>query len=253
MKLFTNINWKNRVLSPSCASHYINNADGYYEYIGAHYCLDPLTDHVASHNLSVFNPKKAAAMYFWYKIADKNDASIIKYFPEYKNCIDKNHKAFNSNYGLYANDGIKRCINELLSNKSSRQACFLINNNCAMSPNSIDKLCTNAIMFFIRYNALYMVVQMRSSNFLTLLPYDMFIFSVWYAKVYNALIRKYTSLETTDIEMQVASHHYYDTDYENKSSCLQSNNLEQIFDYNDICDHNFENILENKLLNFLKS
>lgn len=251
MKLFTNTNWKNKVMSPSCASRYIDN--GYYEYIGAHYCLDPLTDHVASHNLSIFDPKKAAAMYFWYKIANSKDTSIIKYFPEYANCIDKQHKHFNSNYGLYAIDGIKRCINELLSKKSSRQACFLINNNAAMGSCSIDKLCTNAIMFFIRYDALYMVVQMRSSNILTLLPYDMFIFSVWYAKVYNALKREYTSLKTTEIEMQVASHHYFDTDYETKSSCLQSNNLEQIFDYNDICDHNFENILESKLLKFLKS
>ena len=53
--------------------------------------------------------------------------------------------------------------------------------------------------------------------------------------------------------MQVASHHFYDTDYESKLNCSESNNIEQIFDYNDICDHDFENILENKLLNFLKS
>ena len=124
-----------------------------------------------------------------------------KYFPEYKYCIDKNHKKFNSNYGYYAKKGLSNCINELLSKKSSRQACFMINNNTAMEPSSIDKLCTNAIMFFIRGNCLHMIVQMRSSNLLTLLPYDMFIFSIWYAKVYNALISEYPMLRLAQIKV----------------------------------------------------
>ena len=252
-RLFTNRHWLSvywRCLSQD--NFPFDDAD-YHESIGLQYELNPLYDHVASQNLSIFDPKKAAAMYFWYKAADREDTSITKYFSEYKYCIDKDHKKFNSNYGYYAKNGLEVCINALKADKLSRQACFMINNNTAMGPNSIDKLCTNAIMFFIRGNCLYMVVQMRSSNLLTLLPYDMLIFSVWYAKVYNALIAKYPMLRLANIKVQVASLHYYQSDFICKSEETESHGYKYIFSYNDMCDHNFENILESKLLKFLNT
>ena len=250
-KLFTNMHWLAIYWRCLSQDNFPFEDAKYHESTGVCYALNPLYDHVASQNMSVFDLKKAAAMYFWYKAADREDTSIVKYFPEYKHCIDKNHKKFNSNYGYFAKEGLKRCINELLSNKSSRQACFMINNNTAMEPNSIDKLCTNAIMFFIRGNCLHMIVQMRSSNLLTLLPYDMFIFSTWYAKVYNALISKYPMLRIAQIKVQVASLHYYQTDFVAKAEETESHNFKYIFSYADMSDHNFENILESKLLKFL--
>lgn len=250
-RLFTNRHWLAVYWRCLSQDNFPFDDAKYHESIGIDYALNPLYDHVASQNTGVFDPKKAAAMYFWYKMADREDTSITKYFPEYKSCIDKNHKKFNSNYGYYAKEGLKRCINELLSKKSSRQACFMINNNTAMDPWSIDKLCTNAIMFFIRGNCLHMIVQMRSSNLLTLLPYDMFIFSTWYAKVYNALISEYPMLRLAQIKVQVASLHYYQTDFLAKSDETESHNLKYIFSYDDMCDHNFESILESKLLKFL--
>ena len=33
--------------------------------------------------------------------------------------------------------------------------------------------------------------------------------------------------------------------------CTEETNINQIFSYDDMCDHNFENILESKLLKFL--
>src|SRR5574344_2077834 len=250
-RLFTNRHWLSVYWKCLSQDNFpFDNAD-YHESIGLQYELNPLYDHVASQNLSIFDPKKAAAMYFWYKAADREDTSITKYFSEYKHCIDKDHKKFNSNYGYYAKEGLRRCINELLSKKSSRQACFMINNNTAMGDTSIDKLCTNAIMFFIRGNCLHMIVQMRSSNLLTLLTYDMFIFSIWYAKVYNALIAEYPMLRLANIKVQVASLHYYQSDFICKSEETENHGYKYIFSYNDMCDHNFENILESKLIKFL--
>ena len=236
-RLFTNRHWLAVYWRCLSQDNFPFDDAKYHESIGIDYALNPLYDHVASQNISVFDPKKAAAMYFWYKMADREDTSITKYFSEYKRCIDKNHKKLNSNYGFYAKEGLKRCINE--------------NNNTAMGPNSIDKLCTNAIMFFIRGNCLHMIVQMRSSNLLALLPYDMFIFSTWYAKVYNALISEYPMLRLAQIKVQVASLHYYQTDFVAKADETESHNLKYIFSYDDMCDHNFENILESKLLKFL--
>lgn len=249
--LFTNSHWLAVYWRCLSQDNFPFDDAKYHESLGVDYTLNPLFDHVASQNTAVFDPKKAAAMYFWYKAADREDTSIIKYFPEYKRCIDKDHKKFNSNYGVYAKSGLDHCVDALKANKNSRQACFMINNNTAMSRESIDKLCTNSVMFFIRGNMLYMIVQMRSSNLLTLLPYDMFIFSTWYAKVYNRLISTYPMLRLTSMRIQVGSLHYYQLDYEAKSVEPESNKLKYIFTYDDMCDHNFENILESKLLKFL--
>ena len=250
--LFTNTNWLNRVFYPTCFELFDDL--NYEEAIGVNYHLHPLEDQIASINKLIFDPKKAAAMYFWYKSADKTDKSIVKYFEEYKNCVDKTHQWFNSNYGIYAykQRGIQRCIDVLAKQSNSRQACFCINNNNAMAPDSIDKLCTNAVQFFIRHNKLIMIVQMRSSNMLTLLPYDFFIFCIWYAQVYNKLIQIYHNLEVSDICVQVASLHFYKTDY--KLKCIDDapiTNLTSIFSYRDIINCDFENILEEKLNKYL--
>lgn len=253
MRIFTNRNWANKVLYPSCFNLYISPDGACVESICAQYELHPIIDQVASMNKLVFDPKKAAAMYFWYKSANRKDKSIVKYFEEYKSCVDDAHQWFNSNYGVYAykQHGIQRCIDVLLMQSNSRQACFCINNNSAMAPDSIDKLCTNVVQFFIRENQLIMLVQMRSSNALTLLPYDFFIFCVWYAQVYNKLIQVYPNLKIENIIIQVASLHYYNSDYNAKYNGI-STGISSIFDFKDIIDHNFENILEEKLVKFLK-
>lgn len=191
--------------------------DEYYELLGTTHIFDVMYNCIASQNKNVFDYKKAEAMLKWYEKANRTDKSILEYFPEYGRCIDEHHKAFNSNYGIYAKDGLKHCIKALSLDSTTRQACFLINNKKAMSETSIDKLCTNAVMFFIRRNTLMMIVQMRSSNMLTLLPYDMFIFSTWYFKVYKALKIKYKQLTKGYIMLQIASLHLYKHDAEEKS------------------------------------
>lgn len=200
---------------------------GYYEALNFSFSFHPQTSSKMSNFKALFDNKKAAKMFFWYKKADKYDKSIIDYFPEYAHCIDNGHTHFNSNYGLYAyaEGGLKYCVDELLANPGSRRACFCINSNKVATNNSeIDKLCTNTIHFFIRNATLQMVVQMRSSNFLTLLPYDAFMFSIFYFQVYKALNNTYKILIPGEIHMQIASLHYYNSDYNDimiKSKCRQ--------------------------------
>ena len=191
-------------------------------------------------------------MYFWYKGADKFDKSILNYFSEYECCIDKNHNYFNSNYGHYAykRGGLDFCINELKKDHKSRRACFLINNNnVSFIDDEIDKLCTNAIQFFIRDARLYMVVQMRSSNFLTLLPYDAFMFSVFYYQVFNALEEHYKIIMTGKILMQIASLHYYSV---NRTDIIYSS-TDTEKDYVELIDYNRSiNYTEQQLKKYLK-
>lgn len=207
----TNKKWQEIYEQFEKAATYNN---GYIEDLGASFMFDPVTDYKMTDNVHLFDTKKAAAMYFWYKKADKFDMSIINSFEEYKKCIYNDKGYFNSNYGIYAYEqgGLDFCINELKKDHKSRRACFLINSNeVSMKDFEIDKLCTNAIQFFIRDAKLHMVVQMRSSNFLTLLPYDAFMFSVFYYQVFKALQEHYKILMTGKILMQIASLHYYST------------------------------------------
>lgn len=245
--LISNLNWKWLFKNIRMKA----KGESYREIIAASYSFNPVTDHIMTASSSVFDIKKAAAMYFWYKLGDRDDKSILNYFDEYKSCIDENHKRFNSNYGYYAyspDGGLIQCVKSLLDNKESRQACFCINNNEAMSPDSIDKLCTNAIHFFIRNNKLEMVVQMRSSNFLTLLPYDAFMFTIFFQHVYSALrSTKYYDLKTGLIHMQVASLHMYDDDL--KKYVFTEKNEKRLID--DFADNNWQMILEEKLLKAL--
>lgn len=224
---------------------------GYHEAIAFSYKFNPNSSAVMSYNSSIFSVVKAAAMYFWYKFYNPTDTSIINFFDEYKHCIDNTHTEFNSNYGIYAYEqrGLKHCVDTLIKDQNSRQAMFCINNNEAMSERSIDKLCTNTIQFFIRDNRLQMVVQMRSSNFLTLLPYDAFMFSVFYAHVFNALNRRLHCLEIGHINMQVASLHLYDSDID---KITERQELKEIFI--NPRDNNWQVKLERRLLDdFLSS
>lgn len=224
--------------------------NGYYEAIAFSYKFSPMVSHIMSSDSTLFDLEKAAAMYFWYKNADPKDKSIIDYFKEYEHCIDSNHNCFNSNYGLYAyaDGGLNKCVSELIEHKTSRQAMFCINNNHAMGPSSIDKLCTNTIQFFIRNDKLEMIVQMRSSNFITLLPYDAFMFSVFYANVYALLKHRYTELKAGKVHMQVASLHLYEKDIYAIEKVESGVN----FLFN-IYDNNWKIVLETKLLTALNA
>ena len=223
--------------------------DTYHECIGFDFSFNPQTAHCMSASSTLFEMHKAAAIYYWYKEARCNDYSILNYFDEYKHCIDEKHKLFNSNYGMYAykQKGLNTCIERLKKNPTTRQAMFCINNREAMSDKSIDKLCTNAVHFFIRNGKLQMIVQMRSSNFVTLLPYDAFMFSVFFMEVFNELVKQYTWLEVGEIKMQIASLHYYS---HNWSSIGNSQLIEKPIMI-DFADHNCSIDLESKLVNAL--
>ena len=166
---------------------------------------------VVSHNGKWLKPEKFAAIYNWYHNADPKDASITKYFKEYSSCIDVAHNIFRSNYGVYVygQGMLDDCAKELTRNANSRRACIVINDrNIMLNDGEIDKLCTNAIHFFIRNGYLRCVVQMRSSNMVTLLPYDIFMFSIFMAELWQKLHSTcYGKLVPGSMTVQIADAH----------------------------------------------
>ena len=224
--------------------------DDYYECLNYSYKISPIIDYCMSYFTNLFDINKAKSVFNWYKKHDSRDHSIEAYFDEYKHCTDENHLDFNSNYGLYAysEEGLDKCIKRLGTNQSTRQAMFCINNNEAMSDRSIDKLCTNTVQFFIRDNKLIMIVQMRASNLLTLLPYDSFMFCYWYLYVFNKLYNDYQikNLQVDYIYITAATIHYYDKNLDNIE--VQDKDIEFIENlFDDYKDKDFINIIENKL------
>lgn len=184
------------------------------EVLGFSFDIIPFKESIMSTCSNLFELDRAQAMHIWYASGERDNDFITQYFPQYRYCIDDDHKLFNSNYGYYAYSLglLDQCIMRLANTRNTRQACFCINNNEAMSYESIDKLCTNSIMFFIREDKLEMFVQMRSSNILTLLPYDIFMFSKFYEYVLNGLNALSKEVDHGNIHMQIGSAHYYSED-----------------------------------------
>lgn len=221
----------------------------YHECINFNYAINPLTDYCMSYNYTIFELNKAKAIYNWYKNIDSRDHSIEEYFDEYKNCTDETHLDFNSNYGLYAysQEGLDKCIKRLADKQMTRQAMFCINNNEAMSDRSIDKLCTNTIQFFIRNNKLIMIVQMRASNIITLLPYDSFMFCYWYMYVFNKLYNEHNLIHllTDFIYINAATIHYYDNNLYKIKKQDENDILYTLFD--NYRDKDFLDNFDNKM------
>ena len=175
------------------------------------YLFDPCHGNsIISRNRAWLKPEKFKAIYKWYHDANPWADWIIDYFEEYKHCIDVAHDTFRSNYGVYVygENNLTHCFEELAKNKNSRRACIVINDrNIALNDGEIDKLCTNAVNFFIRGNYLSCVVQMRSSNMVTLFPYDVFMFSVFHIELWQMLHTVYDWLKPGAITMQIADAH----------------------------------------------
>lgn len=206
----------------------------YHECLNFSYRISPMYSFCMSYFTNICNIDKIKAIYTWYKSKDSRNMMINEYFDEYKKCTDDTHLDFNSNYGIYAYSeyGLDKCIECLSNDTMTRQAMFCINNNNAMSDESIDKLCTNSIQFLIRDDKLIMNVQMRASNIITLLPYDSFMFCYWYFYVFNKLYNEHNmkKLKVNYINIYATSIHYYDENLKNIEKDYKNNDFINLFD-----------------------
>ncbi len=248
--IITNTNWRkifNRFFKWQHPEQYKKE---YYEAIGVMYSYNPCEDWIMTINNNLFSNKKAAAIYKWYKNGSRTNREIEESFDEYKGLIDENHKEYNSNYGyyFYRQKQLNLCAMYLANNNNTRHACICINNYSAMRDDSKDKICTNNIQFFIRRGCLKMIIQMRSSNFLTLLPYDVFMFSVLYWQMFHKLKSMYKiELKPVDVTVFVNSLHFYRDDF---CKLTQANLISNEFDinmsYDEFNEKEFENYIFNK-------
>ena len=233
--------------------------------------IHPVKNAILFNNTALFDIKKAISMLDWYLKADTRDRSIVNQFPEYEKCFFSTRNGTltdegwcNSNYGQYVFGGSNSlwwCIETLTENPESRHACIMINSREAML--SHDKLCTNAIQFIInRNNELEVIIQMRSSNALTLLPYDNLMFCIFTLILYAHLKEiKCGNLKLGYMTYQIACLHTYKGDVENKlgenAAGVPIKDTETIFDLEKIeaqgTTNNIVHYIKEQLWNLSKS
>lgn len=191
--------------------HFTAVNDNYNEALGVTFRFDSDLPYMSD---KLIDKDKLQAMAEWYIYGDKDDLSITEHFPEYTFRITKHSLVSNYGYHMFTKQGLRKCAYKLIKDKDTRQAIWFISDNENMHGVTTDRLCTNSLQFFIRDNTLHVVIQMRSSNLLTLLPYDIEMFKLFYKCMYALLSSCYSDLKTGTITMQIGSLHFYTAYYE---------------------------------------
>lgn len=106
----------------------------------------------------------------WYLSGNRSAVEIAKEASIWYNCMDDDGNV-NSNYGWHwsipkhgKTNQLEYVIGELRKNPQSRRACITILDCKSRDNFSNDTPCTYAINFYIKHNALYMNVMMRSND-----------------------------------------------------------------------------------------
>lgn len=167
----------------------------------------------------------------WKLGADRFDDSIKKHAKMWS-FVQNSDGSFNSNYGQYwfgPQNGLMKCVWELIKDKDSRRACIPMLNASHTEAGVNDTVCTEAITFHIRQDKLLMSVHMRSSDQVFGLGTDCPTFSVLYALAYGFLIDIYPTLEVGDITITAASSHIYERHWGLVSGILSQPQYTEIY------------------------
>lgn len=200
-----------------------------------------------------FNWKYLAAELIWYLSWDLSSKFIWEYASLW-NKISNEKWEVNSNYWyLVFHKKDNQWINQyeyiletLINDNDSRQAIIRYNSDEHSYKWNKDFVCTLSNQFFIRNNKLYMIINMRSSDSIYWVPYDLSWFWLLLQSVLIDLNIK--NLELWEIYWHNWSAHIYWNMF-NKTE-LMINTINPI-DYNFILKKSFKYFIEN--INFLKN
>lgn len=135
-----------------------------------------------------FSKKYAELEWEWYKSGNRSVSELKKHAKIW----DKMHGGddiVNSNYGWQwmRNNQLQKCIDQLKSNKHSRQAWISIYDGKEKDDYKYDTPCTMCVGFDIKNNKLDMTVVMRSNDLVYGYTYDQYCFSNLQQLVANEL------------------------------------------------------------------
>lgn len=149
----------------------------------------------------------------WKLGASRMDDSIKRHAKMWES-VQNPDGSFNSNYGQYwfgTQMGFWKALMELIRDEDSRRATIPMLSDAHMTPETTDTVCTEAITFHIRANALHMSVHMRSSDQVFGLGTDIPTFSVLYMLMLG-MLRTYRTrpLHIGYLTISAASSHIYE-------------------------------------------
>ena len=157
----------------------------------------------------------------WYLSGNRYINGINKYSKFWNQIANKDETA-NSNYGYlvfyrkkYEFTNYEWCLNSLISDKHSRQAVMLYNSKEFYYEGNKDFLCTQTQQFFIRNNELISIVNIRSSDAIKGLTFDI----PWWSLVQQKLLLdlktvRHNNLVLGDLIINIGSAHIYNKDLE---------------------------------------
>lgn len=159
-----------------------------------------------------------AGEFCWYLRGNNSDTAIIDYSKFWEKIHNKDSDkwpykwGFNSNYGQYIfkSGALKLCASLLAKDKYSRKASIPIDFMDLLFSDTKDRICTNAIMFRIRDDALNMTVHMRSNDAIFGLCNDAPIFSFIHQMLFRMLETEYPDLRLGTYHHTAASFHLYE-------------------------------------------
>ena len=187
------------------------------------FSIDPIKDKFCSFKHRKLSLKYLCAELAWYLNGDPNDEMMEQYSSFWKTIKNHEKPYFHSNYGQYifGEKQFDYCIDTLIEDKDSRQACIIISRPNVMMSTTNDKICTYALSFRIRENVLNMSTNFRSQDFFYGTMIDLFEFSIIYEMMYITLKETYKDLQTGLLTNKCDSLHFYKRHFEMFEKILQ--------------------------------
>jgi thymidylate synthase len=164
--------------------------------------------------------KYFAAEMIWYLSRDRSIDWIAKYSKFWEKIVDEAGQ-INSNYGeliLDVNDsgysGWTWCYDSLAADKDTRQAVLHFNNPSHRHKDNKDFPCTMYGIFSIRENKIELSMQMRSSDVVKGISFDIPFFSCLLQSMHLNLLEVYPDLKLGKLHFFTNSLHAYETDWQ---------------------------------------
>ena len=178
-----------------------------------------------------FNTTYTLAEFLWYLSRNPNSVNIGKFARIWLNIKD-NEDNVESNYGCYVfGSQWDWAVKELLDDKDSRRATFVIGQPYHKTKNPNDIPCTQYLQFFIRDNKLHMGTYMRRNEIVCGRSKEMFIFCLFQQLMFNELRQHYTDLQIGTYHHHAGSLHLYEMHYDMAAQILEGDRASEDYEF----------------------
>ena len=189
------------------------------EILFTNFTIEDPTDLFITSPSRKFSSEYATAEWQWYLSANPKVNNIGKLAKIWDLIKDEKGEA-ESNYGCYLKPQWSWVVEELLSDRDTRRATFVINQPHHKSKNKADYPCTHYLHFFIRNDKLNLGVNMRSNDIIFGLCNDVFTFSLFQQLMLTELNSRGADVSLGTYNHHAGSLHLYERHYKMATKIL---------------------------------